>query len=60
MWENLNAKILMGIDNKLTIVIYRYFYKCYTDGSFLHPCLRCVHEILNSYVWIDQDFRNIN
>ena len=31
------AKILMGIDNKLTSVIYRYFYKCYTDGSFLHP-----------------------
>ena len=28
------AKILMGIDNKLTSVTYRYFYKCYTEGSF--------------------------
>ena len=58
------AKILMGNDNKLTSVFYRYFYKCYTEGSFLHPWLKRVHDILNScglsYVWIDQDFRNIN
>ena len=33
-------------------------------GHFLHPWLKRVHDILNSYglsyVWIDQDFRNIN
>ena len=26
------AKILMGNDNKLTSVFYRFFYKCYSEG----------------------------
>ena len=58
------AKILMGNDNKLTSGFFRYFYKCYTERSFLHPWLKRIHDILNScglsYVWIAQDFRNIN
>ena len=56
----------MGIDCKLTSVIYRYFYKCrlHKKVIFTPTWLKHVHDIWNlywlSYVWIDQDFRNIN
>ena len=42
------AKILIGIENKRTSVIYRYLRKCYIDGPFLQPRLKHVHNIINS------------
>ena len=53
------------IYSKLTSVIYWYFYKCYTEDSFvLYPWIKCVGDILYScglfYVWINQKFRTVN
>ena len=41
-------KVFIGIDNILTRLIYRKFYKCNTDGSFLQPCRKKGPNIINS------------
>ena len=58
-------KILTAHKSKLTSVTYLYFYKCYTEDSFvLYPWIKCVGDILNpcglSYIWIKQNFRSVN
>ena len=59
------GKILTDHESKHTSVIYWYFYKCYTEDSFvLYPWIKCVGDILYScglfYVWINQNFRTVN
>ena len=52
------AKILTAHESKLTNIIHFYFYKCYTEESFVHQWIKCVGHILNScelsYVWINE------
>lgn len=33
------AKLLLAHDCKLTHIMCRYFYKCFSEGSFMHPWL---------------------
>ena len=57
------AKILTAHESKLTTIIYLYFYKCYTEESFIHPYIKCVGGIPNScelsYAWINKKFRSV-
>ena len=52
------AKILTAHESKLTNIIHFYFYKCYTEESFVHQWIKCVGDLLNScelsYVWINE------
>lgn len=43
------AKVLTAKDFKLTNVNYCYFHRCNKNGSFIHPLIKCVLDILSSY-----------
>ena len=56
------AKILMDNDNKLTSVIYCYFYKCYVDSppppftksisvfSIMPKIIRAINDVMYSFI----------
>ena len=58
------TKVLTAPDNKLVKVYYQYFHNCYRNGSYKHPWLKYIEDILNScglsFVWASQNFLNIN
>ena len=58
------AKIITADRNKLTNVIYCYFYRCFMQGSYKHPWIQCLQNIFDScglsHIWINQTFHSIN
>ena len=40
------TKVLTAPDNKLLKVYYQYFYNCYRNGSYKHPWLKYIEDIL--------------
>ena len=58
------AKIITADRNKLTNVIYCYFYRCFMQGSYKHPWIQCIQNIFDScglsHIWINQTFHSIN